>query len=296
MKVLLTGREGQIGGRLGRLLPGFCDCWSVARDDFDLGDVSALHAALEQFKPALIINAAAYTDVDGAEDHKEMAFALNAKAPKVMADWAMTNSAALIHYSSDYVYDGTGEEPWTEVDTPNPVNAYGESKLAGDRAIAESGAAHLILRTSWIYAAEGRNFLRTMLRLGAEREELSVVDDQIGAPTPASVVASVTAEILNQSKGDIVELFRRKGGVIHCAAMGETSWRGFAESIFKGACKRGAELRVKHLNGISTREYPRPARRPGNSRLVMARLKSDFGIETPHWRDGLSHVLDEIYA
>jgi dTDP-4-dehydrorhamnose reductase len=296
MKVLLTGREGQIGGRLDRLLPGFCDCWSVARDDFDLGDTGAIHSALDQFKPALIINAAAYTDVDGAEDHKEMAFALNATAPKVMADWAATNGAGLIHFSSDYVYDGTGDEPWTEGDAPNPVNAYGESKLAGDRAIAESGAAHLILRTSWIYAAEGRNFLRTMLRLAAEHEDLSVVNDQIGAPTPSSMVASVTVEILNQTKGDIVEVFTRKGGVVHCAAMGETSWCGFAEAIFEGARKRGAELRVKRLNGISTSEYPRPAQRPGNSRLAMERLKSDFGIETPHWRDGLSHVLDEIYA
>lgn len=295
MKVLLTGREGQIGGHLARLLLGFCDCWAVDQDDFDLADPAAIHAALAEFRPVLIVNTAAYTDVDGAEDDRDLAFALNATAPEVMAEWAAANDAALVHYSTDYVYDGGGDQPRSEDDEVGPINVYGESKLAGDEAIAATGASHLILRTSWIYAAKGRNFLNTMLKLGAERETLSIVADQIGAPTPAAMVAAVTADILSQTRSGGIETFRQKGGVVHCAASGETSWHGFAEAIFADARARGAELKIGEVTPIPSADYPTSAARPANSRLAMSRLKKNFGIETPDWRDGLSHVLDEIY-
>jgi len=296
MKVLLTGREGQIGSHLARLLPGFCDCWAVDQNDFDLSDARAIFAALDHFKPGLIVNAAAYTDVDGAEENRDLAFALNADAPKVMAEWAAGNAAALVHYSTDYVYDGSGDRPRIETDSTGPINVYGESKLAGDLAISASGASHLILRTSWIYAATGGNFLRTMLALGAERDTLKVVDDQIGAPTSASMVASVTVDILNQTRFGGVETLKSKGGVVHCTSSGETSWYGFAEAIFDEAAKRGCALQVKNLTPIPSSEYPVPAARPANSRLSLDRLRSDFQIETPHWRDALCQVLDEIFT
>lgn len=295
MKVLLTGRDGQVGGHLSRLLPGFCECWVVDQDDFDLADPDAIRAALSQFHPALIVNAAAYTDVDGAETNRDLAYALNAAAPRIMAEWAAENDAALIHYSTDYVYDGSGETPRSEGDPTGPINVYGESKLAGDEAIAAAGASHLILRTSWVYAAQGQNFLNTMLKLGAERETLSVVADQVGAPTPAAMLAEVTAGILSQTRSGGIETFRRKGGVVHCAASGETSWHGFAEAIFDGARARGAELEIRDVAPIGTAEFPTPAARPANSRLAMTRLKESFGIVTPDWRAGLDRVLDEIY-
>ena len=296
MKVLLTGRKGQIGSHLARLLPGFCDCWAVDQDDFDLSDTRDIFAALDGFRPDLIINAAAYTNVDSAEKNRDLAFAMNANVPKVMAEWAADNAATLVHYSTDYVYDGSGDAPWIETDLTEPINVYGESKLAGDIAVSESRASHLILRTSWIYAASGRNFLRTMLALGAERDTLKVVDDQIGAPTSASLVASVTVDILNQTKFGGIETFKTKGGVVHCTSSGETSWHGFAAAIFEEAAERGCALKIKNLIPISSSEYPVPAARPANSRLSLNRLSSDFQIETPHWRDTLCHVLDEIFA
>ena len=296
MKVLLTGRKGQIGSHLARLLPGFCDFWAVDQDDFDLSDTRDIFAALDGFKPNLIINAAAYTNVDSAEKNRDLAFAMNANAPKVMAEWAADNAATLVHYSTDYVYDGSGDEPWVETDLTEPINVYGESKLAGDIAVSESGASHLILRTSWIYAASGVNFLRSMLALGAQRDTLKVVDDQIGAPTSASLVASVTVDILNQTKFGGIETFKTKGGVLHCASSGETSWHGFAAAIFEEAAKRGCSLKIKNLIPISSSEYPVPAARPANSRLSLDKLSSDFQTETPHWRDTLCHVLDELFA
>ncbi|HAA92116.1 MAG TPA: dTDP-4-dehydrorhamnose reductase [Rhodospirillaceae bacterium] len=296
MKVLLTGREGQIGSQLARLLPGFCDCWAVDQEDFDLADPEAIEAALEQFRPALIINTAAYTNVDGAEEDCERAFALNAKAPAAIAEWAAANAAALVHYSTDYVYDGSGDTPWAEGDEVGPINVYGESKLAGDEAIAATGASHLILRTSWIYAAQGQNFLNTMLKLAADRPKISVVADQVGAPTSAAMVAAVTVDILSQTRSGGIETFKQKGGIVHCVASGETSWCGFAEAIFEGARSRGAELEIDIVEPIATADYPTPAARPANSRLAMERLKQNFGIETPDWRDGLNHVLDEIYG
>jgi dTDP-4-dehydrorhamnose reductase len=295
VKVLLTGRDGQIGSRVARLLNGFCDCWTLDRADCDLADLDAVRGALGQFKPELVVNAAAFTDVDGAEGDRDRAFAVNAAAPEAMAHWCAVNGAALLHYSTDYVYPGTGNTPWREEDATGPLNAYGESKLAGDEAIAASGAAHLILRTSWVYAAVGRNFLLTMLRLGAERESLRIVDDQIGAPTPAQLVAAVTADILSQSKGEVCGQFGEKGGVVHCAAAGETSWCGFAEAIFEEACARGALLKVKSVEGIATADYPTPAKRPANSRLALDRLRERFGIETPSWRDALKPVMDAVY-
>ena len=296
MRVLLTGRHGQIGSHLGHLLLNVCECRLVSREEFDLKKPSSLRAALTSFKPDLIVNTAAYTDVDGAEKNREHAFAVNALAPGVMADWCAANNAAMIHFSTDYVYDGSGKNPHFEDAEPRPVNVYGESKLAGDRAIASSGIPHLILRTSWIYSASGSNFLVTMLRLGAAQEKLSVVSDQIGAPTSAELVASTTASIIKQIHDCGIREIFEKANLVHCTASGQTSWHGFSEAIFSGARLRGAQLRVKEVRPVSSVEYPTPATRPANSRLSLKRLKENYAIETPNWRDELDNVLDKIFG
>ncbi len=296
MKVLLTGGNGQIGSHLGQFLQNVCECRVVGREEFDLKNRATLVAGLTTFKPDLIVNTAAYTDVDGAEKNREHAFAVNALAPGVMADWCAVNDAAMIHFSTDYVYDGSGIRPHFEDFEPRPLNVYGESKLAGDRAIASSCIPHLILRTSWIYSDSGSNFLVAMLRLGAARERLSVVSDQIGAPTSAKLVASTTASIVEQIKVCGIRKIFGKASLVHCAASGQTSWHGFSEAIFAGARLRGAHLRIKEVRPISSSEYPTPATRPSNSRLSLKRLKDTYAIEMPDWRDDLDSVLDEIFG
>ncbi len=296
MKVLLTGRHGQIGSHLGHFLLKACECRVVGREEFDLTKPEDLRAALTTFKPDLIVNTAAYTDVDGAEKNREHAFAVNALAPEVMANWCAANDAAMIHFSTDYVYDGIGIRPHFEESEPKPINVYGESKLAGDQAIAKSGIPYLILRTSWIYSALGSNFLVKMLKLGAAREQLSVVSDQIGAPTSAELVASTTASIIEQIHDRGNKEFFGKANLVHCAASGQTSWHGFSEAIFAGARLRGVQLRVKEVTPISSVEYPTPAIRPANSRLSLKRLKDNYAIEMPDWRDELDNVLDKIFG
>lgn len=296
MRVLLTGGQGQLGSHLGHFLLNVCECRVVGREEVDLKKPATLRTALTNFKPDLIVNTAAYTDVDGAEKNREHAFAVNALAPGVMADWCAANGAAMIHFSTDYVYDGSGIRPHFEDSEPRPINVYGESKLAGDQAIASSGIPHLILRTSWIYSAVGSNFLVTMLRLGATQEQLSVVSDQIGAPTSAELVASTTAGIIEQIHDIGIKGFFGKANLVHCAASGQTSWHGFSEAIFAGARLRGVQLRVKEVTPISSVEYPTPAIRPANSRLSLKRLKDNYAIEMPDWRDELDNVLDKIFG
>lgn len=294
MKILLTGRLGQVGSVLHPQLAEFGTLTALDRSEVDFTDVEALQRCLNSIAPDLIVNAAAYTDVDGAESHRDTTFAINAAAPATMARWAAGTGAALIHYSTDYVFDGSGSTPRTEIDKPAPLNVYGESKQAGDDAILDSGAAVLILRTSWVYAAKGRNFLRTMLRLGTDRESLSVVDDQIGAPTPASVLAKITIAILWQADGDPADLFRAKGGLINATTAGETSWHGFAEAIFEIARRQGWNLAIRDLQAIPSSGYPLPAARPLNSRLNLSRLKARFGIHPPHWRTALEAVMSDL--
>ena len=296
MKILLIGRHGQVGGALEARWASRADLVAIDQEDVDLSQTDAISAALDGIQPTLIINAAAFTNVDAAESSRETAFAVNAAAPKALATWAARHDAALVHFSTDYVYGGSGSRPWREEDQPAPLNVYGASKLAGDRAIAESGAAHLILRTSWVYATEGQNFLRTMLRLGAERDALAIVDDQIGAPTSADTLADIVEQIMMAAGESPREFLRAKGGVVQAVCRGGVSWRGFAEAIFAGARARGADLLVREVRPIPTSEYPTPAQRPLNSRMALDRLHERFEITTPDWKDALATVLDQVYS
>jgi dTDP-4-dehydrorhamnose reductase len=297
MKILLIGQHGQVGGALEQRWASRADLVAIDQEDVDLSQTDAIATALDDIQPALIVNTAAFTNVDAAESNPETAFAVNAAAPKAIANWATRQNAALVHFSTDYVYGGSGSgaRPWREEDEPAPLNVYGESKLAGDRAIAESGAAHLILRTSWVYAAEGQNFLRTMLRLGAEREALAIVDDQIGAPTSADTLADIVVRIIEAAGENPGENLREKGGVVQAVCRGSVSWHGFAEAIFAGARARGADLLVREVRPIPTTEYPTPAQRPLNSRMSLDRLSERFEITTPDWKDALARVLDQVY-
>ena len=294
MTILLTGCGGQLGTALAAGLTRFGPVMATDVDQLDVGDCQALRLKLDRVRPRLIVNAAAYTDVEKAEGDEVAAHAVNAAAPAIMAEWAALNDAALVHYSTDYVYDGAGTAPRAEDSGLGPLNAYGKGKLAGDRAILESGAAALILRTSWLYAACGRNFLSTMLRHGAKRSVLQVVDNQVGAPTSAPVLADITLAILAQAAGDPVALFRRHGGVVHAAASGETSWHGFAETIFSGVRARGMALAVARVEPISSSDYPTRAMRPLNSRLSLDRLRQRFGVVPLDWRHALAAVLDVL--
>lgn len=296
MRILLIGRKGQIGAALAERLPNLGPLSAVDRSEVDLDSRDAIRTTLDDRKPQLIVNAAAYTDVDGAETDPETAFRVNAVAPGEMAAWAAANDATFLHYSTDYVFDGSGTHPWREEDQPNPINVYGESKLAGDNAVLSSGGRCLILRTSWIYAAQGRNFMRTILRLAAEREELRVVADQFGAPTSAEVVADATLGILGKARQSAEGQDAGQAGVVNVAAGGETSWHGFAVEICTLAREAGLPLRVKRIEAIPASEYPLPAARPANSRLALERLAESFGIVPPSWQAALRSCFDTYMA
>ena len=288
--ILLTGASGQLGRVLAQPLKQMGTLTAPSRDALDLADGKALKDALEAIQPALIVNVAAYTDVDRAETETRQAYLVNAAAPEIMARWAATRGAPLLHVSTDYVYSGAGDTPHDEDEAPAPLNTYGASKLAGDEAIAQSGAPHLILRTSWLYDATGRNFLTSILRAARTREELRVVDDQIGAPTPAALVAAIAIEILQA--GDPRETFAASGGVVHAAATGAASRHEFARAIVDGLRKRGCDLAAQRVVPVPSIDMPAPAKRPLNSRLSLARLGQRFGIEPPDWRAALRPVLD----
>ena len=274
MRILLTGRDGQVGSALGRALAPLGEVIALARAELDLGDADAIRRVVRAANPDTIVNAAAYTAVDKAESEREAAFAVNAVAPGVLAEEAKRNGALLAHYSTDYVFDGTKPSPYVEEDTPDPINVYGASKLAGEQAVAASGCRYLILRTSWVYGPRGRNFPLTMLRLARERPELRVVDDQVGAPTSSLAIARATAQALRPGAH----------GLYHLSAAGKTTWCGFARAILARA---GIATPVV---AIRTEDYPTPARRPLNSRLDGSRLRADFGIELPTWEEQLAEV------
>ena len=289
MNILLTGKNGQVGWELQRALQPIGKVTACDHAGLDLADAAAVRRRLDEVRPDVIVNAAAYTAVDKAESEPEQANAVNAAAPALLAQEAARRGALLIHYSTDYVYDGAKAAPYVETDPTNPLGAYGRSKLAGEVGVQVSGADHLIFRTSWVYAARGANFLRTILRLAAEREELRIVADQIGAPTWARLIAEATAHALRQAMQE------RSGGkfasgVFHLAAAGETSWHGFASAIVAG---RGG-LRVKAVTPITTAEYPLPAPRPANSRLDTGAFRARFGLALPDWRDCLKLCLEEL--
>ena len=294
MNILLTGDKGQLGRILRPALSTLGTMVAVNRMDTDLSDLDSLNSLLERVRPDLIVNSAAFTDVDGAESDPNKAMAINGIAPGFMARWAADNAATIIHYSTDYVFDGTGDRPWREDDAPNPINVYGESKRIGDAEILASGAPCLILRTSWVYAAHGQNFMQTMLRLGTERSELRVVADQVGAPTPAALLAKTTMAIIDQTNEDLRALLSKKGGIVNLTPTGETSWHGFAEAIFQSVKNREMPLQVARVEPIPSSEYPLPATRPLNSRLAPGALQARFKLTMPDWRDAMESVLDEI--
>jgi dTDP-4-dehydrorhamnose reductase len=291
MKLLLLGPDGQVGWELRRALALLGDVIAAGRaEGADLAKPDALAQCVRRFKPDVIVNAAAYTAVDKAESEAGLAHTINAEAPGVLAREAASSGAWLLHYSSDYVFDGSGDQPRDEASPTGPLSTYGHSKLHGENLIRASGCRHLILRTSWVYAARGGNFARTMLRLAAERESLNVVDDQIGAPTGAELLADISAHLL-RSVASRPEL----GGTYHACAAGETSWCAYARHVIEWARARGLALRVppEAITAIPTSAYPVPARRPLNSRLDTRKLRETFGLAMPAWQNGVERMLAE---
>lgn len=300
MKILLLGKNGQVGWELQRSLMPLGELVALDHDsrDFcgDFTNPAGLAHTVRQLRPQLIVNAAAHTAVDRAENEPELAHAINAHAPGVLAQAARELDAWLVHYSTDYVFDGSGNRPWKETDTTAPLSVYGRSKRAGEEAIAASGCRHLIFRTSWVYGARGGNFARTMLRLAAEREQLQVIDDQIGAPTGADLLADVTAHAVRhvlpqQRRNDLTP-----SGLYHVAASGATSWHGYARFVLQRAQAAGHALKAgpEQVQPVPTTAYPTPAKRPHNSRLDTQLLQNTFGLRLPAWEAGVARMLDEI--
>ncbi|MBV9239815.1 MAG: dTDP-4-dehydrorhamnose reductase [Xanthobacteraceae bacterium] len=294
MRVLVTGVTGQVGGALLTALDGKADVVPAPRAVLDLAQGQMIASALDRMAPDLIINPAAYTAVDRAEDERDLAYRINGEAPGHIASWAARRNVPSIHLSTDYVYDGAGERAWREDDITGPLGVYGASKLAGEDAIRAAKGPHLIIRTSWVYAAKGTNFLRTIARLAAERPELRIVADQVGAPTSAQVIADSIATLVAKHASDLPRRFAAADGLVHLAAAGETSWHGFATAIVDGLRARGAPLKAQSIVPIRTEDYPTKTKRPANSRLDLTRLQRVFGVTTPHWSQALAAELDVL--
>ncbi|PHN45500.1 dTDP-4-dehydrorhamnose reductase [Pseudomonas syringae pv. atrofaciens] len=299
MKILLLGKNGQVGWELQRALAPLGEVIALDRQGADglcgdLADLERLAATVRALAPDVIVNAAAYTAVDKAESEPDLAMLINGEAPGVLAKEAAALGAWLIHYSTDYVFDGSGEQQWREDAATGPLSVYGRSKLMGEQAIQASGAKALILRTSWVYAARGHNFAKTMLRLATERDSLNVVADQYGAPTGAELIADVTAQILYRVRAD--QNPAALAGIYHMAAAGETSWHGFAQFVLEHAARNGVALKVApdQIGAIPTEAYPVPAPRPRNSRLALSKLETAFQLKMPSWQQGAQRMLDEI--
>jgi dTDP-4-dehydrorhamnose reductase len=288
-KILVLGPTGQVGWELRHKLACLGEIASVEYPEIDFTKPETLRAAVQSVRPEILVNAAAYTAVDKAEAAPELALAINGAAPGILAEEARKIGALLVHYSTDYVFDGSGKRPWTETDAPAPLNAYGKTKLAGDQAIQTSGCDHLIFRTSWVYGWRGSNFLLTMLKLAKQKKELSIVDDQVGAPTSAECIAQATSDVLAPGGAGI----QRRSGIYNLTSSGETTWFGFTKAILSEAAVRfGSPL--PNLVPILTADYPTPAKRSANSRLSCERLEQTFGVTLPHWEQALSLVLDTL--
>ncbi len=297
MKILLLGKGGQVGWELQRSLATVGELIAL---DFDSTDFSAdfskpesLVATIRAIAPQIIVNSAAHTAVDKAESEPDLARAINATAPGVLAREAAASGAWLLHYSTDYVFDGSGSTPWVEDSPTGPLSVYGRTKLEGEEAIRASGCRHLILRTSWVYAARGGNFAKTMLRLAQEREALSVIDDQIGAPTGAELLADISAHALRTA-------WQRPevSGTYHAVAAGTTSWHGYASHVIDFARRAGQPIKVAPdaIAAVPTTAFPTPAKRPGNSRMATDKLRTTFGVALPDWRVGVDRMLTEVLA
>lgn len=299
MKILLLGKDGQVGWELQRSLCPLGELVALGRHSAsnpgqlcgDLADLAGLAQTVRAVAPDVIVNAAAHTAVDKAESEPELAQTLNALAPGVLATEAQKLGAWLVHYSTDYVFDGSGNTPWSEDDVTAPLSVYGQTKLEGERLIRASCQRHIILRTSWVYGARGGNFAKTMLRLAQERDSLNVINDQIGAPTSAELLADVAAHAIRA-----VRTQHGLAGLYHCVAGGETSWHGYARHVLAQAQSLGWRLKVgaDQVGAIPTSSYPTPARRPLNSRLNTAKLRNAFGLALPHWQVQVDRMLQEI--
>jgi dTDP-4-dehydrorhamnose reductase len=293
MRILLTGSTGQVGWELQRSLMTLGEVICAGREAnsvslrMDLSVPETIRTVIREVKPNLIINPAAYTAVDKAEAEPELAMAVNGVAPGIIAEEAKLLDAPVIHYSTDYIFNGTQATPYTEQDIPDPQNVYGKTKLAGEKAIQAVGVPYLILRTSWVYGLRGKNFLLTMLKLSREREELKVVNDQIGAPTWSRMIAEATTHIISATR----ELVRDYSGVYHLTATNQTSWHGFAKTIFE-LDPNSSQQKLKQLLAIPSTEYPTPAKRPAYSSLDTSKISSTFKLALPSWRESLALVLD----
>ncbi len=297
MKILLLGKNGQVGWELQRSLAPLGELVALDRHSHDLcGDLTNLQGlarTVQTVRPDLIVNAAAHIAVDKAESEPDLSRLINATAPGVLAQEAQKLGAWLVHYSTDYVFDGSGNQPWLETDSPAPLNVYGQTKLEGEQRIAEHCKNHLIFRTSWVYAARGGNFAKTMLRLAQERERLTVIDDQFGAPTGAELIADVSALAIRQ-----VLQRPQDAGLYHLAASGETTWHGYAKHVLAQAERAQSAIKIvaKEVTSVPTSAFPTPARRPHNSRLNSARLQATFGLSLPPWQQGVDRMLREVLA
>jgi dTDP-4-dehydrorhamnose reductase len=295
-RILLTGKNGQLGFELQRSLAVLGTVIAVDRDGCDLSDPAAIRALVARTQPHVIVNPAAHTAVDKAESEPELAYAINTIAPQVFAEEAAKIGALLVHYSTDYVFDGTKDGWYSETDTPNPQSVYGKTKLAGELAIAAANPRHLIFRTSWVFGAHGANFMKTILRLAGEREELKIIADQHGAPTAASLLADVTAHAIRQILAS--EQFPTPDsplpalyGTYHLVAAGSTTWHGYAQSVVELAKSAGVRIKAAQILPIPTSAYPLPAPRPANSQLSTEKLQATFGLCLPDWQDGVTQVM-----
>jgi dTDP-4-dehydrorhamnose reductase len=305
LRVLLTGKKGQIGAQLAVLLARLGEVIAFDRQELDLSNPDRVRRAIREVQPNIIVNAAAYTSVDQAEKEEQQARIINVDAPALMAEEAKRIGALLVHYSTDYVFDGSSSLPYSETDQPNPISVYGQTKLAGEKAIRAVGTPYLIFRTAWVYGTTGRNFLLTILRLATEREELKIVCDQLGAPTWSHEIAKGTAKVLLEISRQGQEAISKIGGIYHMTAAGKTSWFEFAEAILEEASQmprgipwfetatKGQPMVTRRVTAIPTAHYPTPARRPAYSVLSNSRLKQDFRLELPVWSSQLRAVFAE---
>jgi dTDP-4-dehydrorhamnose reductase len=293
MKILVTGKNGQVGSELLRSLTSLGTVVGIDIDECDLQDVSAIEKLLDKVQPDLIVNPAAYTAVDKAETEQALAYSINAKAPEVMARYAATQNIPMIHYSTDYVFNGLKEGAYLETDEVNPKSVYGKTKSLGEAAVRNNAPKHIILRTSWVFGSHGGNFLKTILKLAQERDKLSIVSDQIGSPTSAALLADVTAEIARQLfESDVSQ----KYGTYHLVTDGGTSWHGYAQMVVATANELGMETKISadEIKAIKTSEYPLPAPRPANSSLDTSKIKETFMLTLPSWQEEVSKVLQML--
>ncbi|HEX2918060.1 MAG TPA: dTDP-4-dehydrorhamnose reductase [Edaphobacter sp.] len=298
-RILLTGVTGQVGGELARTLAPLGEVVAPTREDLDLTNASSIRDVIQAVQPRWIVNPAAYTAVDKAESEPDLAYAINAGAPKVIGEEARRIRAGVIHFSTDYVFSGEGLRPYMETDATGPVSVYGASKLAGEEALAASGAGYLVFRTSWVYGSTGKNFLRTILKAARDRDRLRVVADQHGAPTWSRDLARMTAHVIGRieseaSDRDLHGALDRRKGIYHASGAGETTWFGFAQQAVAMLQERDPQAKLAEVDAITTAEYPTPAKRPENSRLNCEKLVSSFGWKMMDWRDSLREVMADL--